>query len=333
MSEKRAWYLPLTKSLFNTQEVVFLSTSLLAIGIIVYDSINDLRNTNSNEWTILVIIDIILLAYFVTIFANSHSKSDNRTEWWKWNAVHVLALFPLLGTAIPGLGWAGVLRFLLLVPAIQAIFRMINIGGGGEVSVKQRITHLFIIVSLLILAGAVLTMMFEVQYEDQCIADIACDESQLVLNLEDAIWWGIETTTTVGYGEFAPKSIGARVVASILLFVGIGVVGALAATLSELFFTNQMWRNSQRDEFLTRLHLLTELHDRGDLSDSQFVKAKKRLIESREDDERVISELQPPQHKISEQKSTDISDRQQRLDEAKQFFSEIAENGDSEPDE
>jgi hypothetical protein len=117
------------------------------------------------------------------------------------------------------------------------------------------------------------------------------------------------------------------------LFVGIGVVGALAATLSELFFTNQMWRNSQRDEFLTRLHLLTELHDRGDLSDSQFVKAKKRLIESREDDERVISELQPPQHKISEQKSTDISDRQQRLDEAKQFFSEIAENGDSEPDE
>jgi len=330
MSEQKAWYSPFTKSLINAHDIVFLTISLFAIGIVVFDSINDLRNNNTSEWTILVTIDIILLGYFITILADSHSKSKDRSVWWKWNFLQIFALFPLLGTAIPGLGWAGALRFLLLVPAIQAIFRLMNISEEGEISIQRRITHLLIVVSLLILAGAVLTLMFEVQYEEKCVADVACNEEQLVLSLEDSLWLAIETTTTVGYGEFAPKSLGARVIALMLLFVGIGLFGTLAATLTQLFFTNQMWRNSQRDDFLVRLNLLTELHDRGEINDSQFLSSKKRLIEKHEDDKQLLSQLEESQHHSSIKKSTDISERRKRVDEAKKFFDEIATNGDSE---
>mgnify|MGYP001233044968 CR=1 FL=1 len=329
MSEQKAWYSPFTKSLINGHDIVFLTISLLSIGIIVFDSINDLRNSNSSDWTILVTIDTVLLGYFITILADSHSKSKDRTVWWKWNFWQVFALFPLLGTAIPGLGWAGALRFLLLVPAIQAIFRLLNVAEEGEISIQKRITHLFIIVSLLILAGAALALMFEVQYEERCAADISCDEGQLVLSLEDAVWWAIETTTTVGYGEFAPKSLGARVVASILLFVGIGLFGTLAATLSQLFFSNQMWRNSQREDFLVRLHLLTELHDRGEITDAQYMIEKKRLVEAHEDDTLLLEQMDKSQHQISK-KSADINERKKRVDEAKKFFDEVANNGDSE---
>ncbi|DAC49465.1 MAG TPA: two pore domain potassium channel family protein [Candidatus Thalassarchaeaceae archaeon] len=329
MSEQKAWYSPFTKSLINGHDIVFLTISLLSIGIIVFDSINDLRNSNSSDWTILVTIDTVLLGYFITILADSHSKSKDRAVWWKWNFWQVFALFPLLGTAIPGLGWAGALRFLLLVPAIQAIFRLLNVAEEGEISIQKRITHLFIIVSLLILAGAALALMFEVQYEERCAADISCDEGQLVLSLEDAVWWAIETTTTVGYGEFAPKSLGARVVASILLFVGIGLFGTLAATLSQLFFSNQMWRNSQREDFLVRLHLLTELHDRKEITDAQYMIEKKRLVEAHEDDTLLLEQMDKSQHQISK-KSADINERKKRVDEAKKFFDEVANNGDSE---
>lgn len=328
MSEQQPWYAPLRRSLINMPDIALLSTALLAIGIIVYDSINNLRVSNPKEWTLLAAVDLILLGYFVVILADSHSKSDDRVHWWRWNALTVLALFPLFGTTIPGLGWAGVLRFFLLIPAIQAIIRMLNVADGGEVSIPQRITHLFIIVSLLILAGAVLTLMFELQHEAECVADANCDESALVQNLGDAIWLAVETTTTVGYGEFTPKSLGARVVATLLLFVGIGVASTLAATLSQLFFSNQMWRNSQREDFLTRLHLLTELHDRGDLSDSQFVRAKQRLVDSQKEDERTLSKLTSPQEALAEEKSVEITDRRERLEEARQFFTDIAENGD-----
>jgi len=330
MSEQKPWYSSLTKPLINANDIVFLSTTLLAIGMVVFVSINDLRNTNQSEWTILVTLDIILLGYFIAILAESHSKSEDRSIWWKWNFWQVFALFPLLGTAIPGLGWAGALRFLLLIPAIQAIFRLLNVADVSEVSIQQRITHLFIVVSLLILAGAALALMFELQYEEDCIADVRCDEGQLVMTLEDAIWWSIETTTTVGYGEFAPKSMGARVVASILLFVGIGLVGTLAATLSQLFFSNQMWRNSQREDFLVRLHLLTELHDRGEITDTQFMIEKKRLIETREDDTLLLEQLDKSQHQISSKKTADINERQKRVAEVKQFFDDVANNGDME---
>tara|TARA_B100001750_G_scaffold206977_1_gene184993 strand:- start:833 stop:1834 length:1002 start_codon:yes stop_codon:yes gene_type:complete len=329
MSDEKTWYFSLKKSLINTNDIVFLSTTLLAIGIIVFDSINDLRNTNPSEWKILVLLDIILLGYFITILANSHSNSEDRSLWWKWNVWQVLALFPLLGTAIPGFGWAGVLRFLLLIPAIQAIFRLVSVSEDGEVSIQQRMTHLFIIVTLMILAGAALALMFEVQYEEKCIADVDCDEGQLVLTIEDAIWWSIETTTTVGYGEFAPKSLGARVVASALLFVGIGLVGTLAATLSELFFSNQMWRNSQREDFLVRLHLLTELHDREEISDAQFMIEKKRLVETHEDDQLLLEQLDKSQQRISRKKSDDINERQKRVEEVKKFFDEVANDAES----
>ena len=328
MNERQPWYAPLRRSLINMPDIVLLSTALLAIGIIVYDSINNLRVTNQREWVLLAVTDLVLLGYFVVILADSHSKSEDRVQWWRWNALSIIALFPLFATTIPGFGWAGVLRFFLLIPAIQAIFRMLNLADDGEVSIQQRITHLFIIVTLLILAGGVLTLMFELKFEEVCKADVTCDESELVLNLEDAIWWAVETTTTVGYGEYAPKSLGARVVATMLLFVGIGVVGTLAATLSQLFFSNQMWRNTQREDFLTRLHLLTDLHDRGDLSDTQFERAKRRLVETTQEDERILSTLSSPQVAISEEKSLEISDRRQRLEEARQFFSEVAENGE-----
>ena len=329
MSEQKAWYLPFTKPLINAHDIVFLSSSLLAIGIIVFDSINDLRNTNSSEWTILVTIDVILMGYFVAILADSHSKSKDRSVWWKWNFFQVFALFPLLGTAIPGLGWAGALRFLLLIPAIQAILRLVNVAEDGEVTIQKRITHLLVVVSLLILAGAVMSLMFEVQYEDKCVADESCSEDQLVLTIEDAIWWAIETTTTVGYGEFAPKSLGARIVASMLLFVGIGVVGTLAATLSQLFFSNQMWRNSQREDFLVRMHFLTELHDRGEITDAQFLIEKKRLVDTHEDDTLLLEQMDKGQHQISIKKSSDINERKKRVDEAKKFFDEVANNGES----
>ncbi len=329
MSDEKSWYFTLKKSLIHTNDIIFLSATLLAIGIIVFDSINDLRNTNPSEWKILVLLDIILLGYFITILANSHSNSEDRSLWWKWNVWQVLALFPLLGTAIPGFGWAGVLRFLLLIPAIQAIFRLVSVSEDGEVSIQQRMTHLFIIVTLMILAGAALALMFEVQYEEKCIADVDCDEGQLVLTIEDAIWWSIETTTTVGYGEFAPKSLGARVVASALLFVGIGLVGTLAATLSELFFSNQMWRNSQREDFLVRLHLLTELHDREEISDAQFMIEKKRLVETHEDDQLLLEQLDKSQQRISRKKSDDINERQKRVEEVKKFFDEVANDAES----
>jgi voltage-gated potassium channel len=50
----------------------------------------------------------------------------------------------------------------------------------------------------------------------------------------DAIWWGIVTITTVGYGDFYPVTFWGRVTAVLVMFSGIGIIGALASILASL---------------------------------------------------------------------------------------------------
>ena len=61
--------------------------------------------------------------------------------------------------------------------------------------------------------------------------------SRMINSFSDAMWWAIVTTTTVGYGDFSPVDPLSRVVAAFLMLVGIGLVGSLAATMSQLFYT------------------------------------------------------------------------------------------------
>jgi hypothetical protein len=46
------------------------------------------------------------------------------------------------------------------------------------------------------------------------------------------------TTTTVGYGDLSPVTGPGKIVAAALMLIGIGLVGSLAATFSQLFYTN-----------------------------------------------------------------------------------------------
>lgn len=48
----------------------------------------------------------------------------------------------------------------------------------------------------------------------------------------DALWWSIVTTTTVGYGDISPVSLGGRIIAVFLMITGIGMIGTVTASLA-----------------------------------------------------------------------------------------------------
>ena len=50
----------------------------------------------------------------------------------------------------------------------------------------------------------------------------------------DALWWGLVTITTVGYGDYYPVTMLGRIVGISVMFAGVGIIGALASILASM---------------------------------------------------------------------------------------------------
>jgi voltage-gated potassium channel len=50
----------------------------------------------------------------------------------------------------------------------------------------------------------------------------------------DSLWYSIVTITTIGYGDRYPVTVGGRIAALFIMFMGVGIIGALASILSSL---------------------------------------------------------------------------------------------------
>jgi voltage-gated potassium channel len=49
------------------------------------------------------------------------------------------------------------------------------------------------------------------------------------------LWWAVQTTTTVGYGDLVPQSIAGRVIAALVMVVGIGFITVSTAAIASAF--------------------------------------------------------------------------------------------------
>ncbi len=56
----------------------------------------------------------------------------------------------------------------------------------------------------------------------------------------DALWWGVVTVTTVGYGDLVPTTTVGQVTATVLMFTGVALLGTVAATLASMFRLEDM---------------------------------------------------------------------------------------------
>ena len=66
-------------------------------------------------------------------------------------------------------------------------------------------------------------------------------------NIGDALWWGIVTLTTVGYGDIVPITTAGRFAGIAIMFTGVGVLGVLAGSLAELFHLEEPSRRAGRE--------------------------------------------------------------------------------------
>jgi voltage-gated potassium channel len=58
-----------------------------------------------------------------------------------------------------------------------------------------------------------------------------------ITTFRSAMWWAVVTTTTVGYGDYTPVTQAGRAIATVIMIVGIGLIGTVSATVAAWFVT------------------------------------------------------------------------------------------------
>jgi voltage-gated potassium channel len=173
------------------------------------------------------LICVIFLIDFFMNLKNAPKKSDYFIGERGW--LDLLGSIPSLGLLTNAGKYMGLLR-LARLSRLARIARLLR-GENRKTLVKDILenrsryaTFLTILLTIIVLTvSSVLVLQFESQSPDANITTGG-----------DAFWYSIVTITTVGYGDFYPVTAAGRITAMFIMFMGVGIIGALASILASL---------------------------------------------------------------------------------------------------
>jgi predicted permease len=105
-------------------------------------------------------------------------------------------------------------------------------------SVRYASAAIIFTIMVLVVLGAVMMRIFDAKEYD---------------TFGDALWFTLQTVTTVGYGDNPPKSGEGRAVAMVVMLVSIGLVAVITAVVTSMFI-----RSVSRDEQESDRRVLAE---------------------------------------------------------------------------
>jgi voltage-gated potassium channel len=176
-------------------------------------------------------VELALTAIFAVEFGSRILAARSRSAYLRGHWIDLVALAP----PIRGARVLRLLRLLRLVRAFAGIYRaVLHIEGLA----RHRGFAWLIVAWLSVMA--------------LCSAWLYVAERGLNKAIDspfDALWWGVVTLTTVGYGDVYPVTPEGRMAAMVLMLLCIGLFGAITATITSYLITaaSQPLRISSND--------------------------------------------------------------------------------------
>lgn len=167
----------------------------------------------------LTIAIISWLVFVVDLFVHLHYRRDYlRTGGGIFDLSIVVLTSPWY--LIPGVGGAEIVALLRL--ARLARVAMIGFNTPMIRRTLDRLGRPMIYVVFSVLISALIVLRAE-------------DGRNGFKDYGDSLWWAVVTITTVGYGNLVPGTEVGQITATILMFIGIALLGTVAASLASLF--------------------------------------------------------------------------------------------------
>lgn len=81
-------------------------------------------------------------------------------------------------------------------------------------------------------------------------------ETGEITEKENPFWYAIVTMTTVGYGDFAPKTLEGRIVGVLIMFSGISLISLLTAVISSIFVAKRIREEKGLEKVNLNQHII-----------------------------------------------------------------------------
>ncbi len=201
---------------------------LLSVVAVFLESVRAMRDVFGNElriaeWAFTILFSIELLLRLIAV------KRPVRYLLSFYGLVDLLAILPTyLSLFIPETRYLLTIRILRLL-RIFRVLKLTEYVTGGRVIMdalhasKQKI--LVFLVAVVTIVTVVGSLMYVIEGEEHGFSDIPT-----------SIYWAIVTMTTVGYGDLSPQTPIGKLLASIVMIMGYGIIavptGIVTAELS-----------------------------------------------------------------------------------------------------
>ena len=199
-------------------DFVIIILSLVSIILLVYELSADL---SSEQITLIHTIDFIIALIFLSDFLLGILFAKNRVKYLQQNWTDLLASIPFTEGIYRSLR---ILRLIRLVRIVRIIAGYKRVDDVADKTAKDSSKYIYIvsITVTVILSGAV--ALFTLEF----------DSNENLKNFSDALWWSVSTVTNNG-SEIYPISWEGRILASGLMFFGIGLMGTIAGLMGSHF--------------------------------------------------------------------------------------------------
>jgi voltage-gated potassium channel len=217
-----------------------IGMSTLAIFIIVSLFMQNRASITENELSIWKELDYAVWIVFVFDYVLRFSLAKDKPHFIRTNIIELISILPF-DVVFQGLRAVRIIRLIYMFRVfiyLNRLYKRLN-----AIITTNDFHHVLWFTFSSIFCGAI-----AISYIDD-------------IDIGDALWWSFVTTTTVGYGDIAPQSLGGRIVAVCLMLIGIGFLSMLTGTIATFFINNNKasYKNETIQQIISRLDNFSSL--------------------------------------------------------------------------
>ncbi|WP_407334244.1 ion transporter [Enterovibrio sp. 27052020O] len=219
----------LDKALPETVSPFQIAVLVLSVFVVLSLMVEVLFPLSDETREILLYVDTLICGVFFIDFVQQFRAAKSKLEYMKWGWLDLISCIPLMDVN----QFARILRVVRLIRAIKSISMLTHAISENKASSSL---HFLIASSLIMMVfGSIYVLYLERGIPGANIQTAA-----------DAFWWTFITITTVGYGDFYPVTLEGRIVAILLITMGVGMFGSFTAVFASWLIVEP--KNAESDE-------------------------------------------------------------------------------------